>query len=461
MADLDGDGRLDLAVANSQANSVSVLLGHGDGTFGPKTDFPTGDFPQSVAIGDVNGDGRPDLVVANAGAGSTVSVLLGHGDGTFGPKTDFATGFNPFSVAIGDLNRDGKPDLVVANASFNTVSVLLGRGDGTFGPKTDFPTGDEPQFVAIGDLNGDGRPDVVVVNSFSNTVSVWLGNGNGSFALRTDFGTGSFPLSVAIGDLNSDGHLDLAVTNGGANTVSVLLGNGDGTFGPKTDFGTGDFPFSGAIGDLNGDGRPDLAVANANSNTVCVLLNTGGGIPTPITLGLIDARAEPGRVELSWYGAAMAGVGAIVYRQSEGTRWSSVTSIVGDGTGKLRFEDVNVRPGTRYGYRLAVGASGSERYYGETWISVPGDWVLTLAAPSPNPATDRLVTAFTLESAARARLEVLDVAGRMVDHREVGSLGAGQHVVAFTEAARWRPGIYLVRLTQGPHSLISRACIVR
>ena len=157
----------------------------------------------------------------------------------------------------------------------------------------------------------------------------------------------------------------------------------------------------------------------------------------------------------------MVGVSATVYRRSELIAWSPVASIAADGTGMFRFEDVDVRPGARYGYRLGVRAGGAEEFYGETWITVPNAWSLALSQPAPNPATDRLAITFTLPSAAGARLEVIDVAGRMAGVREVGSLGAGQHVVTFTEAARWRPGIYLVRLTQGSRSLIARACIVR
>lgn len=157
----------------------------------------------------------------------------------------------------------------------------------------------------------------------------------------------------------------------------------------------------------------------------------------------------------------MGGMSATVYRRSEGAEWSVVATIAGDGTGMFRFEDDCVRTGLRYGYRLGVRSDGSEHFYAETWISVPGEWTLALAAPAPNPSTGRLAIAFTLPSAAPARLEVIDVAGRMVELRNVGSLGAGPHVVAFTEAARWHPGIYLVRLTQGPHPLIVSACIVR
>src|SRR5206468_1766158 len=109
---------------------VSVLLGTGGGSFGPKTDFPTGGLCRSVAIGDLNGDGKPDLLVANDDA-NTVSVLLGIGGGNFAPKTDFAAGGHPGSAAIGDLNGDGLPDLAVANYGASTVSVLLNTVDHT------------------------------------------------------------------------------------------------------------------------------------------------------------------------------------------------------------------------------------------------------------------------------------------------------------------------------------------
>ena len=286
IGDLNGDGRPDLVVGEFYNFGVSVLLGNGDGSFGVTTAFHTGSGVQSVAIGDLNGDGKPDLATAND-YDNAVSVLLGNGDGSFGGGTEFGTGSAAWSVAIGDLNGDGKPDLAVANAGSATVSVLLGNGDGRFGVKTDHDTGISPRSVAIGDLNGDGRPDLVVATSGSNTVSVLLGNGDGSFAPKTDYGTVGSSFSVAIGDLNGDAKPDLAVANSFSNTVAVLLGNGDGSFAP-TDYVTGFGPWSVAIGDLNGDGKPDLATADFNSNTASVLLNIGpSGCPsTPMSFDL-------------------------------------------------------------------------------------------------------------------------------------------------------------------------------
>ena len=327
IGDLDGDGVADLVITNGNSNTVSVLLGNGDGTFQPRQDFAVGNGPWSVAIGDLDGDGVPDLAVANTGSGSnpgntvsvllgngdgtfqpsqnfltesrpvsvaiadlngdglldlaaanfdsaTVSVLLGNGDGTYQPRQDFVTGSNPYSVAIGDLNGDSVPDLAVASGA--GVSVLLGNGDGSFQPHQNYFTGSSAESVAIGDLNGDGVPDLAVANHDSNTVSALLGNGDGSFQPRQDFTTKIQPRSVAIADLNGDGLPELAVT-GGASTigagVSVLLGDGDGTFQPRHDFPTGRTPRFVATADLNGDGMPDLAVVNRDSNTVTVLLN--------------------------------------------------------------------------------------------------------------------------------------------------------------------------------------------
>ncbi|MFC2088357.1 FG-GAP repeat domain-containing protein, partial [Calditrichota bacterium] len=303
--DLNGDGLVDLSVANFISNNVSILLntttpGSSIPTFSAKTDFTTGNLPYSVSIADLNGDGKRDLAVANSGSFS-VSVFLnniniGTPDASFGTKTDFTTGTFPRSVSIKDLNGNGKPDLVVANGSSNSVSVLLntttpGASVPTFSAKTDFTTGTYPLSVSIADLNGNGKPDLALGNQSSKSVSVLLntttpGASVPTFSAKTDFTIGNSPSAVVIGDLNGDGKPDLAVTNGGS-TVSVLLntttpGASTPSFSSKTDFATGTSPESISINDLNGDGLPDLAVVNYNSASVSVLLNlTAPGASTP------------------------------------------------------------------------------------------------------------------------------------------------------------------------------------
>jgi len=275
-----------LVTANYRVNTVSVLLGNGDGTFDVKTDYLTGQRPGYAAVSDVNADGKEDLVTANDDA-HTVAVLLGNGDalrckdgyatphragcrcnrgfqcgwqgGPNQPRTRVAHSFgdvgrrqwsvycgsalhnryaprSPF--AVDDLNADGNPDLAVASYGGNAVSVLLGNSNGTFAARTDYPTSHSPASVAIGDFNVDGRPGLVTANQTISTVSVLSGNGDGSFATRTDYFHGQHPGVRCDGDVNADGKLDVVTANQGGNSVSVLLGIGNGSFAAKTDYPT-------------------------------------------------------------------------------------------------------------------------------------------------------------------------------------------------------------------------------
>ncbi len=270
VGDFNGDGKLDLAVANYSSNDVSVLLGNGDGTFQSAVNYGAGAQPLSVAIGDFNGDGKLDFVVANSawsGGPGSVSVFLGNGDGTFQPAVNSGAGSNPYSVAVGDFNRDGKLDLVVADNAINGgaagVGVLLGNGDGTFQPTVNYEVGSNPYSVAVGDFNRDGKLDMAVADSAANGgtsgVSVLLGSGDGTFQPAQIYDSGgSFALSVAVADFNRDGKLDLVVANG--SSVGMLLGNGDGTFrAAQVIYDAGNYALS--VGDFNGDARLDLVVA--------------------------------------------------------------------------------------------------------------------------------------------------------------------------------------------------------
>ncbi len=276
LGDLTGDGKLDVVAANFRSDTLSVLLGNGDGTFQAQQTFATGLEPISVTLGDVNGDGIPDIVLADEG-GNTVGVLLGNGNGTFQAEQTFAAGLEPISVALGDVTGDGKTDLVVANYRSNSVSVLLGNGNGTFQGQQTFATGLTPNSVAVGDVNGDGLPDIVAANRGSNTLSVLLGNGDGTFQTQQIFATGSKPFSVALDDVNGDGKSDIVVADAGSNAVSVLLGNGNGTFQDQQTFATGIGPDSLAVADVNGDGQADVVVANYYNHMLSVLLGNGNG----------------------------------------------------------------------------------------------------------------------------------------------------------------------------------------
>lgn len=277
VADFNGDGILDLAAPNQYGTSpmpVSVFLGNSDGTFQAQTLFSSGTCPVAIAAADFNGDGKIDLVIADF-EGTSVSVLLGHGDGNFNAPVDYPVGSFPDSVAVGDFNHDGKLGVLVANNGSNTALLLLGNGDGTFTAGPSLTTGPSPKAIAVADLNGDGKLDAVVANSGDNTVSVLLGHGDGSFAPAVNYTVGTlgtaYPNAIALADMDGDGHLDIVAAN--HSTLSILRGFGDGTFSAPTAI----TQISDAMGvvatDFNGDGRLDLAVANNYAGTFTLLLN--------------------------------------------------------------------------------------------------------------------------------------------------------------------------------------------
>ena len=179
VGDFNGDGKLDLVMANSgdgtgaTTNTVTVLLGNGDGTFQPALNLTVGTNPNSVAVADFNGDGKLDLAVANNGS-NTVSILLGNGDGTFQPTVNFSAGPAPNWVSIADFNGDGKLDLAVADSNSNTVSILLGNGDGSFQAAVPYAIRNTFLSMTVGDFNGDGRLDLVGAEAFVTGAAVLL-----------------------------------------------------------------------------------------------------------------------------------------------------------------------------------------------------------------------------------------------------------------------------------------------
>ncbi|HEV2176293.1 MAG TPA: choice-of-anchor D domain-containing protein [Terriglobia bacterium] len=288
VGDFNGDGIQDIAVVNNNgglAGSVSVFLGNGNGTFTLKSTPSTGLGPVAAVVGDFNGDGKLDLAVANQGS-SSLTILLGKGDGTFTTPSTQPAVVSPACLAVGDFNGDGKLDILVANNVDPSITQLVGNGDGTFsGGFEAAGVGNGPVALAVGDFNNDGKLDFAVLNNVDKTVTVNLGNGDGTFtAAPASSSTGTVPVSIVTADFNGDGNLDLAFVNEIDKTVDVLLGNADGTFTLKSTLSTGTAPVGLAVGDVNGDGRPDLAVVNLGDSTFSVFLGNGDGtFQAPIT----------------------------------------------------------------------------------------------------------------------------------------------------------------------------------
>jgi hypothetical protein len=239
LADLDGDGHNDVVALSAtfpEAGKVSVLSNRGDGTFTAARTFSAGKEPSAVVAGDLNGDGRVDLAVADAfrspGSGDDLFVLLNQGGGTFAAPVVYPGGDSLSDVAAADLDGDGDRDLVVIDWRSN-LNVLTNNGDGTFVGPVSYAKDPWVAF-ALGDVTGDGRVDIVAAVPLHYVASGWIfGNvsvlvngANTVFSPQVDFGDEPIEGSIALGDLNGDGKLDVVAVNHSydcVDSISVLL----------------------------------------------------------------------------------------------------------------------------------------------------------------------------------------------------------------------------------------------
>ena len=322
IGDLDGDGKPDLISTNSKSNSISILRNTHNTlnqvSFNTKTDFLVQNYPSDVSLADFDGDGKLDLAIANFSEGTVTTYKNAStpGNFVFTNKLSFSTNRQPRSISVGDLNGDGKTDIVVSNGNDKTVSVLLnitntnaiineiipvdktkGKLEGKseesrvtelalgniyFSNKLDFAVGNEPSNVIIEDLNGDGKPEIIVANFISSSFTVLTNttsSGNLSFNSRIDFPINASPLSMKIGDVNLDGKPDIAFSMIDG-TLSIFKNNSNNNgvdFSPSINFSNGSFlSYSSSItmGDINGDRKPDLVISNKGTDEVSILINS-------------------------------------------------------------------------------------------------------------------------------------------------------------------------------------------
>lgn len=302
VADLNHDGNPDIVVANAgsentDSGSITVLLGDGRGGFhaAPGSPFPAGHLPNDIAIADMNGDGKLDVVIANHQS-PYLRVFLGDGRGGFhlasGSPVDVHSYPHPHGVVVADFNSDGKLDVATDSWGHNQIEILLGDGTGRLiTPGSFFPTGRRPyERLRTADFNHDGHPDVVTTNLDEGTVSILLGDGRGGLrnAPGSPFSAGAKPWQVAVDDLNGDGNADLIIipyqhdiSGPKENVVSVLLGDGRGGFHtmPASPLPLGDClgPNSVAAGDLGGNGFHAIVVACAQSRALRLYQQEAGG----------------------------------------------------------------------------------------------------------------------------------------------------------------------------------------
>jgi len=434
--DFNGDGKPDIAVANSGSANVSVLLGNRDGTFRAAVNSGTGGIPSALAAADLNGDGHLDLVVTDETG--FVIVMLGRGDGTFYSPTTIPLDASPRSIAVGDFNGDGRVDLAVGQFDANTTTghatILLGNSDGTFRSPVNFAlAGAIPYGLVVADFNSDHHADIAAT-SFFPVVSILLGHGDGTFqsVQAVSLPTGNSTYSLAVGDFDHDGNPDLFVTNqrfclsqpSQFDGIAVLLGNGDGSFRSATvpsDTAAYNQATNSSIGDFDDDGNLDLALTSWDGVTgsLSALLGNGDGTfrdPTSITIGANPAGVVAadfngdGRLDLA---AVVTSADSVVVLLNSQFTNSFILILVdaGSGTGTVASNPAGIFCGSSCsstfpaGSQIALTAAASTNSVFSSWSgacagSDPNNCVVTMSSDQSVTATFGLAADFAMTIAS-------------------------------------------------------------
>ncbi len=291
-SDFNRDGRADICVANGVSNSISVLLGIGNGTFAPQQEITVGVEPRGIAVLDADGDGDTDIANTNF-TSNNLSILRNNGNGLFLPATFWeGGGSSEWALGAGDMNQDGILDLVIGARGSNTVIVNLGLGNGTFAVGDSTPAAGGPWQLNVADVNGNGTADVACANNAQSVGAILLGDGAGNLTLGptqpVDFG----PVATDMGDLDGDGDLDWITSSFGGDWL-CYLNNGNGVFSFDQEFPAPQAASCALIVDIDNDCDLDLALVDELADVVIIQTNSG---VTPV-LGDLDHDCHVGIVD--------------------------------------------------------------------------------------------------------------------------------------------------------------------
>lgn len=278
-SDLNHDGYLDLSIINEDSADLRVFLNRADGSgrfehFLPP--FPLNRRASPSEPADFNRDGHVDICVANINT-RTVSVLLGKGDGTFGPQTEITVGTSPRGIVVLDVDGDGDIDIVNTNAGSSNLSLLINDGAGQFAAPVFFEGGGSGEWaLGAADMDGDGILDLVVGAQQSQELIVQRCRGDATFALAGRGSAGGRVWMVTCGDLNRDGHADVAGVNGESNNAAIVFGDGAGGLSAPQIYTPDRFPLASDVGDIDGDGDLDWMTASYSGDFL-LFANDGSG----------------------------------------------------------------------------------------------------------------------------------------------------------------------------------------
>ena len=355
IADLNGDGRNDIAVAfSTQAGAVSVLLNLGNRSFAAPVNYNVCNSSRGVVIGDLDQDGDNDLV--DISQCSRAGVLLNNGQGSFGLNGTYGSGSSSKSIALGDFNRDGFKDIAYVNQVANgSVTVLYNNGNGTFSLPENLYAGDLPDDVTVDDFDGDSRPDLAIANAyFSQIIILFNDYPGGGFLGYSELTAIDTPTSITSGDFDGDGRKDIAAVSWGTGWLAIFRNQGNYNFAAQY-VNVGQHPADVDAADLDGDSLPDLVVVNQGSGSIMVLFTAASAPPPPpppapsITLTVSTRTTSRARfADLRWSGAT--GTSSVdIYRNG-----SRLTTVSNTGSYTDQF---NRRATGTFRYKVCVAGS--------------------------------------------------------------------------------------------------------
>ncbi|HNN96912.1 MAG TPA: VCBS repeat-containing protein [Pseudomonadota bacterium] len=276
-ADINGDGNADLVTADCGANTISIMLGDGTGTFGNVSAVATGEKPSQITLIDISDDKKIDAVVTCA---TGIYYMRGNGSGSFAQPTKIPDPVTtaPLEHAFADLDRDGHMDLIVTHDGSSTVSLLNATGPGQFATGQTVSVGSTPSYPVVADFNADGRLDLAMIRTTQSQLAVLFGDSQGKFGTAKNMQINPGAVGIATGDINSDKLLDLIVGDA-FGRISIFLGNGKGDFtaGEWTWFNPGAAIGSFILADFDGDQFLDLAGAEHSYSGTYLLFGDGTG----------------------------------------------------------------------------------------------------------------------------------------------------------------------------------------
>ena len=370
VGDLDGDGRPDVVVTNGVGDtSVSIFRNTSSGaaiSFAGSINFLTNYGPYAVAIGDLDGDGKPDLAIANTGSNyvTLYKNTSTPGSISFSNRMDLLVGTNPYGIAIGDLDRDGKAELVVSTEGSNSALWVIKNnsvpGSFSFGSPVSYTSLSGAFTLAIGDLDGDGNTDIAATGGYPYAI-VTLRNisttGNLQFDLPKTFAAGNYPVDVSIRDLDGDTKPELVAVNRFGNSVSVLKNksiSGSIDFETHVDYTVGDAPLFAAIADLDGDGRPDIITANSSSDKISILKNMIGDTLAPVINSFTPSTGNNGTI-VKILGKHFTGASAVQFGGVNAASYTvdsanGISATVGQGASGILTVTTNFGTATDSGF---------------------------------------------------------------------------------------------------------------